>query len=170
MLKHDSIDKKAQLIEEYEKNGDIENYTIQVHALKSMSKSIAAVEVAELAEKLEMAGKNNELEEIHSRTPELLIKYKEFKDKLLVYANSGKKDFGEEIGISNLKIKLDDLGSFINSYDIESAEKWIEGISQIDFDKYPELNEIKNAISDIKFNDCKKAINDLLIRIDKEEN
>lgn len=37
-----AIDKKAAVIREYWKSGDIENYTIEVHSLKSTSKQIGS--------------------------------------------------------------------------------------------------------------------------------
>ncbi len=56
--------KRKRQLEQYYKEADWKNYVIAVHALKSNSKGIGANELSELALKLEMAGKQNNLDVI----------------------------------------------------------------------------------------------------------
>ena len=70
-------EEKRIQINELAENKDWKNYTIEVHALKSTSLSIGAVELSELTKKLELAGKsgdydiivkeNNALSELYGR-------------------------------------------------------------------------------------------------------
>lgn len=166
---HDSIDKKAKMIKDCEASEDIENFTVQVHGLKSMSRSIGCTEIGDMAEELENLGLANNIEEIHAKTPEFLSKYREYKVKLVAYASIAEESLGDKLGINDMKIKLDELADYINACDIDKAEEWLNGINKIDFDNYEELNEIKTCIEDIKFNSCKDAINRLLEKIDNEE-
>lgn len=53
------------------------DYVIAVHALKSTSLTIGAVELSELAKKLELAGKAGEYDTIHRNQQLLLEKYQE---------------------------------------------------------------------------------------------
>lgn len=69
---------KADEIEMLYKNGDIRNYTIKVHALKSSARIIGAGELSGLALKLEEAGKRADMEYISSNTDRLLDMYREF--------------------------------------------------------------------------------------------
>lgn len=79
---HDTAPEKLKLIKDYEHDDDIKNYTIQVHALKSSARLIGALDLSEKAFKLEMAGKNNDLEFIHANTAEVLFIYKYVYDRL----------------------------------------------------------------------------------------
>lgn len=71
------------LKELYEKQ-DWENYQIQVHALKSTSRSIGAVEVSEQAKQLEQAAKERDISYIKEHHDEMMKKYEELLEKLKV--------------------------------------------------------------------------------------
>ena len=77
-----SIDEKAEEIERLYKDGDIKNFTIKVHALKSSARIIGAVEFGEEAQKLENAGTDNDMAYINTHCEEFLEKYKRFKAPL----------------------------------------------------------------------------------------
>ena len=49
---------KYELIQKAFSNEDWEDYTIRVHALKSSSRQIGAMELGELAQEMEFAGKS----------------------------------------------------------------------------------------------------------------
>ena len=75
---------KIQRIETLYKHGDLKNYIIEVHALKSSSLSVGAVKLSELAKELEMAGKagsfseawkNNELLRLYAEVADTIRKY-----------------------------------------------------------------------------------------------
>ncbi|WP_081679392.1 ATP-binding protein [Butyrivibrio sp. XPD2002] len=77
-----SIDKKADEIEELYFREDITNYTIKVHALKSSANIIGAHDLSEKAKDLETAGKANDIDYIREHTSELLDMYCQY-NKLL---------------------------------------------------------------------------------------
>ena len=58
---HDEGPKRRSRLSQYFKEQDWKNYVITVHALKSNSKGIGAMELADLALNLEMAGKGNSI-------------------------------------------------------------------------------------------------------------
>ena len=58
---YDTMDEKAEEIQNYLDNDDIRDYTIKVHALKSSARLIGAVEFGEKAQALENAGKQGDL-------------------------------------------------------------------------------------------------------------
>ena len=55
---YEDIEKNADEIERLLREGDIENYTIRVHALKSGARMIGAAELSEQAKRLEAMGNN----------------------------------------------------------------------------------------------------------------
>lgn len=74
-------DKRAAL-EEFFSQEDLENYRITIHALKSTSLTIGAVELSNQAKELEMAAKANDMDYIRAHHGEVLEKYKELYDRL----------------------------------------------------------------------------------------
>ena len=79
---YDNIKIRSNQIEEYWHSGDIKNYTIQVHALKSSSRLIGALELSEKAAYLEKCGDEGNIEEINEKTAELLEIYRSYVQKL----------------------------------------------------------------------------------------
>ena len=72
---HQTASVKAAEIEDLYRNGDIENYTIKVHALKSSARIIGATLLSEMAKDLEDAGKRNDTAYIEDNTDRLLDMY-----------------------------------------------------------------------------------------------
>ncbi len=79
---YDSIDGKASELIGYYDNGNWQNYTIKVHALKSSAKLIGAMETAEEAQQLENAGKEGNIEYIKEHHESFMQKYLKYKDVL----------------------------------------------------------------------------------------
>ncbi|WP_408070326.1 ATP-binding protein [Butyrivibrio sp. JL13D10] len=77
-----TIDKKADEIEQLFNDNNIEDYTIKVHALKSSSKMVGLMELSEMARLLEMAGKNGDIDYIKDNTEKVLEKYRSYNDIL----------------------------------------------------------------------------------------
>ena len=69
------FEEKKKSIEEAFTKDDWENYTILVHSLKSTSYSIGGVKVSEMAEKLEKAGKQSDIEFIKEHHEEAMHLY-----------------------------------------------------------------------------------------------
>ncbi|MBE5877751.1 MAG: response regulator [Lachnospiraceae bacterium] len=76
------IDQKTSVIMESLQSEDWNRYTIEVHALKSSSKQIGAMELSGIAAELEAAGKNLDLKYIHDNNELLISKYHLLQDTL----------------------------------------------------------------------------------------
>ncbi len=72
----------AAALEKFAAGGDIANYTIKVHALKSSARIIGAGSLSELAAELESLGDEGRLEEIRQKTPALLADYRRLEEAL----------------------------------------------------------------------------------------
>lgn len=79
---YDSIDQKAEELDSYYKDSDIDNYTIKVHALKSSAKLVGALSLSEEAEALEMAGKEMNYLYIGSHHDQMMEQLLSFKKPL----------------------------------------------------------------------------------------
>ncbi|MCR5487812.1 MAG: response regulator [Lachnospiraceae bacterium] len=79
---YDELKRKAEEIEKDYHSGDIRNYTIRVHALKSSARIIGAAGLSEKARLLEEAGDREDLDYIRENTEELLNDYRAFEEIL----------------------------------------------------------------------------------------
>lgn len=92
---YDSIDSKKAEILDFYSNDDIENYTIKVHALKSSARLVGAMELGNEAEKLEMAGKERNIDYIRDHNDIFISDLEAFKENLVpIYEaeNDAKED------------------------------------------------------------------------------
>ncbi len=78
----DTIDSRSDEIKGYYDDEDWKNYTVKIHALKSSAKLIGATKLSKDAEKLEMAGKEGDIDFIKEHNGELFEELKEFGDRL----------------------------------------------------------------------------------------
>ena len=77
-----SVINGANEIEDYFKAEDWKNYTTKVHALKSSSRVIGAIELSDRAKRLEDAGNSGYIDEIKNDTKSLLDLYRSYAEKL----------------------------------------------------------------------------------------
>ena len=78
----DSVDKKADELDALYRAGDISDYTVKIHALKSTSKVIGAYELSEKARLLETAGNDKDTDYIKDNHGSTLKLYRSYKDML----------------------------------------------------------------------------------------
>ena len=80
-----SIDKDTELIRSFLKAGQIKDYTIKVHSLKSCSRQIGALQLSEAAARLELAGHQGDMAYIEENTESMLELYQHYKEILAPY-------------------------------------------------------------------------------------
>ncbi|MCR4923912.1 MAG: DegV family EDD domain-containing protein [Lachnospiraceae bacterium] len=81
-LFYKAIDTKAEELEKFFYKKDWKNYTIKVHALKSSARLIGAVALADEAEALEYAGKEENIDFIGENHKYLIINLLKYKERL----------------------------------------------------------------------------------------
>lgn len=74
-----AIDDKCQKIKQFIEEKNIKEYTVQVHAVKSSSRMIGAIELAKEAEALEMCGHSGDWDGIMAGTETMLAHYLSYK-------------------------------------------------------------------------------------------
>ena len=80
---HDSIEDRHAELENYYATEDWENYTIRIHALKSSARIVGALELGDMAERLEKAGKENDIPYIRENHEKAMEDYMGFREKLM---------------------------------------------------------------------------------------
>ena len=145
-----AIDERAGLIERYEAEGNIKNYTIYVHGLKSSARAIGAIDLADKAEYLEQCGNDENIEEIKKLTPELLNLYRSYNVKLSSLTQE--EDNGKpEIDASELESAYASIKEFVSASYFDSADdimKMLEDyrIPQEYASKHSEIKRLMGAV------------------------
>ena len=147
-----SVDRLSDEIEGYYNEGNIKDYTIKVHALKSSARIIGLSGLSELAKELEAAGDGGDIEKIDSETGRLLEMYRSYKRKLSALDG----DAGAEGGSETEKPPadrdfLDDafssLDEFAAQMDYDSVEMVLDSVREYALEPREKelLDEIDNA-------------------------
>ena len=156
----DTIEEKASVIERAVAEEDFETYTIEVHSLKSTSKSIGAVELSELAKELESSGKNRERESIILKTPALLTKYRDLYQVILPYHTTKGQENVQKQPVNNDELieLLDQFLDSVDTYDSIRGEEIVAELSKYDFtDSWDEyMRETADAMGRFDYDLCKE--------------
>ncbi|MCR5584776.1 MAG: response regulator [Lachnospiraceae bacterium] len=119
-----------EAIEKAISEADWNDYTIRMHALKSTSRQIGALELGDMAEKLEMAGKAAEAEAVEMYHTVTMSMFKKLLDDLSKYFDEGNdEDKKEQAMISDVELK-------------EIFEKLREACEELDMDRMEECGEL----------------------------
>ena len=125
---YSTLDKKANEIETYERDKDIKNYTVKVHALKSAARLVGALELSADAKYLEECGDKNDVHEIETKTPALLSKYRGYKEVLAkVFGSNDEPDMSlPEISPEDLQEMYSLIKGFAADFDLDNIDRMIE--------------------------------------------
>ena len=149
------IDKKCAMIQEYEQKEQWKEYTVEVHALKSASKQIGALDLAQVAEQMEAAGNAGNAALIHKITPGMLEEYMFYKGILAPYFVK------QEEEQSGRAAKNDEMSVLFGEMK-EAMEKVIKDMGQYSYsDAQRDIFEkLKNAVEDIDTERCEEILDE----------
>lgn len=145
-----SIDSKAAAIKGFLEEEDIRNYTVLVHALKSSSRLIGAMELSEMCAELEEYGDKDNIEAIREKNDEMLQKYLSYKESLKAVDKKDKSDL-PEISIDELEGAFKDIKELIEAYDFDTADSILKMLDDYSIpkeaaEKYKNLVELMSAV------------------------
>ncbi|MCR5100035.1 MAG: response regulator [Butyrivibrio sp.] len=150
-------------IEEYQKNGEIKNYTIQVHGLKSAARFVGAISLSEKAAFLEKCGDEENIDLINKETQGLLDDFRKMADnmkKVLDELDNEEREKDTSFNEDNLKPIVDEatlqgiyegVKEFVSAYDFKSAEgiiNMLKDFSLKDEDK-EKIEKMKEMIRNV---------------------
>ena len=172
----DEVEMRADEIEMFLVEDDLTNYVIHVHALKSLSKTIGAMELSELAKELEDCGTAQNMEVIQEKTPILLKKYRELGKKLKEYERqkNGESPTAdgelreEELQPLNKEKAEEQLKLLVNcleEYDSFGAEEILEELKKYRYDNEEEraiLAKMLKAMQEFDYHSCKEAAEQMM--------
>ncbi len=142
---YDTLEDSARVIRNAFEEKDIKLFTIKVHALKSSARIVGAMGLSELAEKLENAGNNNDMDFINENTSKLMDDYLAFLDRLKKLKEDEDDTDKPEISAVELEDAYAALRELIPQMDYDSVEMVLGNLAEY---RLPE--EDKNKIGDLE--------------------
>lgn len=115
------IDQKSTKIQKCLADGMLREYTIEVHALKSTSRMIGAMELSEMFYELEQLGNAEDQKELEIKTPGVLSLYQEYKEILAPYGKL-KEQEKHSISIEEMVKTLEALVEAMDGFDLDGAD------------------------------------------------
>lgn len=82
---YDSFDEEASAIDNFKNHGDMVNYAIKVHAMKSNARSFGFMKLGDICYAHEMASKANDLNYVNEHYDDLLKTIRETKEIISKY-------------------------------------------------------------------------------------
>ena len=159
---YDSIDEKSRELDGYFAEEDWNNYCTKVHALKSTSRLIGAMEVSKMAAELEELSDKKLADEVRARHAPLMEKYRAFREKFEVLVQSEEENASDkaEISESDLNEKLSKLSDCADSFDIDGLDTIMAELSS--FAMPPSFAEkfakIRTAVENVDFAGLKNLL------------
>ena len=159
-----AIPNKSAVIKEHLKNEDWPAYTVEVHALKSLSRQAGAMELADMAAELEKAGNDRNTEFIVKYTEPMLHKYLEYQDIIgTLFGDKEEEKKSKKKAKASRKVlgELFDMMSVaLDNLDIDMMEEAISGLDKFNYDlEQSKLFErLKEEVANIDIDACDKTI------------
>lgn len=164
------IEPTAREIRLFLDSGDIKNYTIKVHSLKSSALIVSAYRLSAMAEELESignrAGKEDVLPELKKKTTPMLELYESYKDRFSK-ALSENDDKTESVitdvsgsGLNAIRGKILDACSHNNLNELDDLVESIKGLS-LSKEDAERLAQLQEACEMIDFESVAKIANQL---------
>ncbi len=155
------IDKKCMLIQEYEQKEQWKEYTVEVHALKSASRQIGALELAQVAEQMEAAGNAGNAPLIHKITPGMLEEYMFYKGILAPYfVREEETGTGRAAKKEELRELFRRMKEAMENLDMDAMETVVKDMGQYSYDDTQQriFNKLRNAVEDIDTEKCEEIL------------
>ena len=161
------IDTKSAKIEACLEERRIYDYTVEVHALKNTARMIGAMELSNLFYQLESLGKEEKLEEIKSRTPDVLRLYRNHKELLKdIKSKHSERVEADAQSIIEVLIHLHDA---IDVFDLDAADNAMAELDGyvLPKDLQPMAKELDLALADVAMEEVLRLTQEMRRELEK---
>ncbi len=156
------IDHKYEKIKNSEMEENWSEYGIEVHALKSASRQIGAVTLANKAELLEKAAANEDGMLIHATTDDMLADYRRLQEALAPYCSEEKREAGEQVPDEILYDFLKKMRIALEKLDLGAVEEILSGMKQYSYGEADReyLKRLETAVEEIDMEAAEEILNE----------
>ena len=165
---HSSINQKALELQNYFEAEDWHNYEIKVHALKSTSRLIGAIELSNLAEHLEKSANQNDIDEIQLKHKELINTFIDYL-RILEPVLKNKSDdlLKPDMSKEQLKERVKLMIEYSEAFDIDGLDNIVKELTnfKLPLDFSQKFVKISQYVQNVDF----KELRNLLLEWSNEE-
>ena len=159
----DSGQKNAEEIEKYWNGKDIKNTTVKIHALKSTSRVIGAMELGDFAARLEKAGEEGDVKTLETDIEKLLIMYRSLLTEMEML---GSIDGGVEgsdkplILEQDIKKTYETISKLCEAFDFNGVAETVKSLEKYRFpeSEAAKFETIKKAVDNFDYDLIPKII------------
>lgn len=156
----DYIEEQAELIERAVSERNFETYTMEVHSLKSTSRTIGAMELSNMARELEEYGKNREWNPIAEKTAGLLEAYRRLHPVIMPYHIQAEAKEKKPVEYGAIRRLLSDFSASLEEYDSIRAERITSALSEYDLTGVPAeyMERLVSALGKFDYETCRAVV------------
>ena len=159
-----SVQTNSDELEKLLNAGDIAQFKIKVHALKSSARTIGAVKLSQKALDMETAASENDIQKLKRGIEPLLNLYRSYIDKLLVFAAPKVEKKGESFSETEIKEKLSDMSAACENFDLDTLEGIVGDFQMRDLpDNFKDnFKKIREFVKNVDFDSLSAFLNELM--------
>lgn len=149
---------------------ELDNYRIQVHAMKSLAAMVGILPLSGVAKMLEHAAKDGDISVILSITPAFLTEWRSYREKLQGVCGINDKALKPEADASVSRALVEMVRLSMQEMDIDQAD---ERISQLRSYAYPpeiaqNIQKLAEAVTDLDVEKAGQIAEQLLVQMDEQ--
>ena len=158
-----SYESNRAKLDETLSSGNITDFTIYVHALKSNARMIGAVELSSMFEELELAGRDGNSEAITKAAPDTIERYKRLIEQLRPIGEAKKVTAADEISAEEARETAGKLLEALDDFDDELSLKLATKLKGYPFriTQRDMLEQAVNNIEDFLYDEAAEIIRDI---------
>lgn len=142
------------------KEGNTEEYTIEVHALKSNGKMIGSRKMSELAYEMEIQGRNGKLEYLRQNQAKLEEGWEELEQGLRILMEEQQKTVIEEtvetMTPEEVQVRVERLRNAIEEMDVEAAQEELETLlcGEMEQSQKERFMQVRNCLEEFSYQEA----------------
>ena len=157
------IDQKSTKVEKCLADGLFRDYTIEVHALKSTSRMIGAMELSDMFYELEQLGNAGDQKTLEMKTPNVISLYRSYKAVLEPYGRQ-KEQEKQAVPVEEILKALEDLKNAMDNFDLDGADAAMHILEGYAFpEEYQDrVEELSAYVADVAMEEVIKLAGELI--------
>ncbi len=142
------------------KEGNTEEYTIEVHALKSNGKMIGSRKMSELAYEMEIQGRNGKLEYLRQNQAKLEKGWEELEQGLRILMEEQQKtvmkEMVETMTPEEVQVRVERLRNAIEEMDVEAAQEELETLlcGEMEQSQKERFMQVRNCLEEFSYQEA----------------
>ena len=163
------IDEREKKILEYEKEGNYKDFTVYIHGIKGLARTLGLVNLSQMMAEMEKAGSNRDEKYIKENLSELLSSYRKFKTILEPYMVKKENTKSKKVASDKIESILLKMHECLEDFEMDETENLMNDLWPGNYDEVrePLMRNLKAAIEKVDYYASKEYVEKLLETYDK---